>query len=236
MQEDVLFKITNGLYVISAVHKDKPGTYAGSLVDTVTQININPNLLILSCMNNSYTKKCIEQSGEFGISILPRDIPPYIVGNFGFQTSRNVDKWTDIPRTEKNGLPYLNDALGKISAQVIDTLHFSCNTLFIAEITDAFDYRNAEALTYQDYRGGFKNLAMEAFAAHKEGTLPDKLADNLAQEAATPAPQIPEDKEQKHWVCTVCGYVYDGEIPFEDLPDDWLCPLCGVGKEYFELQ
>ena len=30
------------------------------------------------------------------------------------------------------------------------------------------------------------------------------------------------------WVCSVCGYVYEGEIPFEDLPDDWVCPLCGV--------
>lgn len=236
MQEDVLFKITNGLYVISAVHKDKPGTYAGSLVDAVTQININPNLLILSCMNNSYTRECIEQSGKFGISILPHDIAPYIVGNFGFQTSRDTDKWTNIPHSEKDGLPYLNGSLGKIAAKVINTLHFSCNTLFIAEITDAFDLRNAEALTYQDYRGGYKNLAMEAFAAHKEGTLPDKLSDNLAQEAAAPAPQIPEDADQKHWVCTVCGYVYDGEIPFEDLPDDWLCPLCGVGKEYFVLQ
>ena len=39
--------------------------------------------------------------------------------------------------------------------------------------------------------------------------------------------------EEKHWRCQVCGYVYDGEIPFEDLPDDWVCPLCGVGKDQF---
>ena len=42
--------------------------------------------------------------------------------------------------------------------------------------------------------------------------------------------------DNKKWVCTVCGYVYDGEIPFEELPEDYLCPLCGVGKEFFELQ
>jgi rubredoxin len=45
--------------------------------------------------------------------------------------------------------------------------------------------------------------------------------------------------------CTVCGYVYDPEIgdseggiepgtPFEELPEDWVCPECGVGKEEFE--
>ena len=42
------------------------------------------------------------------------------------------------------------------------------------------------------------------------------------------------------YVCTVCQYVYDpaenGGIKFEDLPDDWVCPLCGVGKDMFEAQ
>jgi rubredoxin len=49
----------------------------------------------------------------------------------------------------------------------------------------------------------------------------------------------------KKFLCTACGYVYDPEVgdpdagiapgtAFEDLPDDWICPLCGVGKELFE--
>ncbi len=48
------------------------------------------------------------------------------------------------------------------------------------------------------------------------------------------------------WVCTVCGYIYDPAIGdpdndvkpgtrFEDIPDDWLCPECGVDKSQFEL-
>ena len=40
--------------------------------------------------------------------------------------------------------------------------------------------------------------------------------------------------EKEVWVCTVCGYVYDGEVPFEQLPEDWVCPVCGEGKEVFE--
>lgn len=43
-------------------------------------------------------------------------------------------------------------------------------------------------------------------------------------------------ESEKKWVCTVCGYVYDGEIPFEQLPDDYLCPICGEPKSVFELQ
>ncbi len=41
----------------------------------------------------------------------------------------------------------------------------------------------------------------------------------------------------KKYVCTVCDYVYDPEVegtPFEDLPDDYACPLCAVGKDMFE--
>ena len=36
------------------------------------------------------------------------------------------------------------------------------------------------------------------------------------------------------WVCSVCGYVYDGETPFEELPDDWKCPVCKQPKAVFE--
>lgn len=47
------------------------------------------------------------------------------------------------------------------------------------------------------------------------------------------------------YICTVCDWVYDPEIgdpehgiapgtKFEDIPDDWVCPLCGAGKEDFE--
>jgi rubredoxin len=47
------------------------------------------------------------------------------------------------------------------------------------------------------------------------------------------------------WECLSCGYIYDPAVgdpvggippdtPFEDLPDDWVCPECGVGKDMFE--
>jgi rubredoxin len=50
----------------------------------------------------------------------------------------------------------------------------------------------------------------------------------------------------KKYICTVCDYIYDPEIgdedggitagtAFEDIPDDWVCPDCGVGKSDFEL-
>ena len=53
------------------------------------------------------------------------------------------------------------------------------------------------------------------------------------------------DLNMKKYVCTVCDWIYDPETgdpehgikpgtAFEDIPDDWVCPLCGVGKDMFE--
>jgi len=52
-------------------------------------------------------------------------------------------------------------------------------------------------------------------------------------------------KNMEKWKCTVCGWVYDPAVgdpsnginpgvKFEDLPGDWVCPECGVGKDMFE--
>ena len=57
---------------------------------------------------------------------------------------------------------------------------------------------------------------------------------------------IKTDKIMKKYVCTVCNWIYDPAVgdpdsgiapgtPFEAIPDDWSCPLCGVTKEDFEL-
>ena len=56
-----------------------------------------------------------------------------------------------------------------------------------------------------------------------------------------------EEADMDKWVCSACGYVYDPAVgdpdagiatgtAFEDLPDSWFCPNCGVGKEFFEKQ
>lgn len=53
-------------------------------------------------------------------------------------------------------------------------------------------------------------------------------------------------RKMKKYLCTVCGYEYDpavgdpdggvaAGVAFEDLPDNWVCPVCGVGKDMFEV-
>jgi rubredoxin len=56
-----------------------------------------------------------------------------------------------------------------------------------------------------------------------------------------------EEEKMDKYVCKVCGYVYDPEkgdpdggiapgTKFEDIPNNWVCPICGVGKEDFEKE
>ena len=40
----------------------------------------------------------------------------------------------------------------------------------------------------------------------------------------------------KKYVCSVCGYVYDGDVPFEELSDSYTCPVCGVSKDMFTAE
>ena len=57
----------------------------------------------------------------------------------------------------------------------------------------------------------------------------------------------PEENEMKKYTCSVCGYVYDeaegdpdngvaAGTKWEDLPEDWVCPVCGAGKDEFEAE
>jgi rubredoxin len=76
-----------------------------------------------------------------------------------------------------------------------------------------------------------------------DDTLSTRTAENAAQPGATSvAPAV----EFKQWVCVICGWIYDeaAGVPEEgiapgtrwaDVPADWRCPLCDVGKEDFAL-
>ena len=164
------------------------------------------------------------------------------MANFGYQSSRDVKKWQNIPFAEIDGLPYISDALAKIRVRVVNKLIYASNTVFIAEVVDAFDSRSGAPLTYKYYRDGLKEQVAIAFSAYKAGRAAGYAACKKSQTAMSASssssaaqPSSPASAE-KRWTCTLCGYVYEGDIPFEELPDDLRCPLCGVGKDMFELQ
>ena len=220
--QDALYTFTNGLYIIGACNKPH---YAGSLVDALTQISANPPLVMLSMMNHSHTKSCIDKTKEFSISVLSKETEPFIIANFGFQSGQNIKKWEQIEYKEIKGLPYIDNAIAKLRAKVENKIVYPHNTLFIAEIIESYDIKEGSPLTYKHYREVLKPLCYQAFNENTTCKL-----NTAPREKGSKTLDI-----NKKWTCTICHYEYDGDIAFEDLSDDWRCPLCGVGKEMFEL-
>ena len=217
MDLDALYKLTHGLYVLGARDGDR---MVGSLVDAVMQVANKPLVIALSCTNTSYTKKCIDETKEFSLSVICKAIDPFVVANFGYQTSKHINKWDNVDCFVKDNLPYLKDNLANFKCKVLSSEVFESNVLYLAEVVEALDSRDAQPLTYLDYRSYFKDDVIKSFENYKK----EKKGNVMS------------DTEEKKWVCTVCGYVYDGDVKFEDLPEDWLCPLCAVDKSFFELQ
>ena len=218
MDETALFKLTHGVYVLGTVDGGRP---VGSIVDAVMQAANKPLVIALSCHNRSYTKECIERSRRFSLSVLSQKVDPFVVANFGFQSSRDIDKWDNVDYFIDNGLPYLKNGLARLSAVVTQVIAYESNTLFLAQVENCDNLEEGEPLTYNNYRDYFKDEVIKSFNEYKQRK--EKEKSKMSDEG-------------KKWVCTVCEYVYDGDVPFEELPDDWACPVCGVGKDMFELR
>lgn len=216
MDSKALFKLTYGLYVVGA---ENEGRLGGCVVDAVMQTTVTPNALVLCCCKGGWTSRALRETKDFSLSVLPEDADPFTIANFGFQSSLNVDKWDRVAHKTVANLPVLEHNAAYLICRVTDFKELSTHILFFCDILDASN-GNAKALSYTEYQESWKPRVMDAFKAG-------------AQPAAVKSTAKGEKKMAK-WVCKVCNYEYDGDVPFEDLPDDYVCPVCGVGKDEFE--
>jgi flavin reductase (DIM6/NTAB) family NADH-FMN oxidoreductase RutF/rubredoxin len=212
MDLKALYNISYGLYVVGT---KIDGKYAGCIVDAFIQSTSSPVPTVILCsIQANQTNTAIKQTGEFTVSVLGTDVDPFIIGNFGFQSGKNADKWANVPHQVKDELPVLNKAIAYLRCKVTDAKELSTHTAFFCEVTDAW-LGEGEPLIYGNYQKEMKSKTMEAFKVFKEtGTLTT-------------------DSKKEKWVCKICGYVYDGDIPFEQLPEDWTCPICKHPKSDF---
>ena len=97
-----------------------------------------------------------------------KGIDPFIVANFGFQSSRDRDKWANVDYFEEDNLPYLQDNLARFHCKIIYSYQLESNTLYVAEVISACSYRDAEPLTYLDYRSYFKDDVMRSFQQYQK--------------------------------------------------------------------
>ncbi len=219
MDKTALYSLSYGLYVIGV--KNDAYEFGGCVVDALIQVSggSTPQIAV-SCMRDNNTPAMMKKHGTFTVSVLGRKVDPFILSCFGFQSGKSADKWAAVEKDFADGLPVLKNAIAYLVCKVDKVIEADTHILFIADVTDAFNGEKDAPLLYADYHREYKEKALSAYKQHySEGSDTGK------------APS--EEKIGEKWVCPVCGYVYDGEVPFEELPSDWKCPLCGVEKSRF---
>jgi flavin reductase (DIM6/NTAB) family NADH-FMN oxidoreductase RutF/rubredoxin len=223
----ILHNISYGLYILSS--KDG-NNINGCVLNSVMQTSSKPPTISVCVNRKNLTYEYIKKSGVFTISILPQDVSLKFIGRFGFNCGRDLDKFKgiDYKLGEKTGVPVLLEkSMGYIEAEVKDSLKVETHTIITADILNGVSFdKNQKPLTYAYYH------------QVKKGKSP-KTAPTYQEDSNNETEVI--DKYR----CQICGYIYNPQegdpdsgieagTKFEDLPHDWLSPICGASKKQFQ--
>lgn len=201
MDRKAMYKLSYGLFVLTSAADGKDN---GCIINTAVQVASEPNRISISVINANYTRELVGKSGKFNLSVISRDADFELFRHFGFQSGRDVDKFSGYSECKRgsNGLYYVTAGTNAcISATVEQSLNLGSHTLFIASIDDMEVLSKAESATYAYYQSDIK-----------------------------PKPEKPAASGKTVWRCSVCGYIYEGET----LPEDFICPLCKHPAADFE--
>lgn len=227
-----LFGLTYGLYVVSS---GLDGRKSGQIANTVFQVTAEPPRIAVSLNHENLTHEFVSRSGVFGVSVLEAETPMEFIGLFGFKSGREVDKFAGVAFKEggATGCPLVTQhALSVLEVRLVAQVDVGTHTLFVGDVVGGEVLKEGRPLTYADYH------------EKKKGKAPKTAPTYRGAAPSAPAEERSVGRMDKY-VCQVCGYVYDPEAgdpdngvepgtPFEALPADWVCPVCGAAKDQFE--
>lgn len=213
MNKNVFRNFSYGVYVVSTLDGERP---TGCVVNSIMQITSSPATVAVSMNHDNFTNSCIETSGKFSVSILSESSAPELIGHFGFQSGKNINKFDTIDYDTIDGLPVLKDACGYITCKIIDKMETTTHTVFLGEVIEGDVLSKEPAMTYAYYHNVVKGKS--------------------PKNAPTYIEEDPKEETDTKWVCGICGYIYEGEIPFEELPESFVCPICKQPKSVFKKQ
>lgn len=232
---EALFSLTYGLYVVSACAN---GQRSGLIANAVMQITEDPVRVAVSLHKQSLTHELAEKGGRFAVSVLARGAPIELIQHFGFKTGRKTDKFLDYDHYVGEGdCPVLKEfTVAAVEAEVKDVVDAGLHTLFVGRATAARTFRAAEALTYDYYRDVMKGKTSPFSPTYKARKAGEKDRKN--------AVITRKGQGMQKYICDICAWVYNPETgdpdngvepgtAWEDVPEEWLCPICGAPKENF---
>ena len=243
MKHKAFHKLSYGLYIISTIHDTVKAGYIGN---TVFQVTSSPPQIAISCHKNNATTEKIIQSKKFSVSVLGKNAGTALIGQFGFMSGAETDKFQNVKtKTAVTGAPIvLDSALAWFDCRVISSYDVGSHMLIIGEVEDSDIISDEDPLTYDFYRNKYKMTApvnaptyidKEKIEAENKTTQDDFISGSEEQTGSS---------DDAVYTCSICGYQYNPEegdptagIPpgtsFSDLPEDYRCPVCNAGKEYF---
>ncbi len=221
-------KICYGVYVISSKMGDRLN---GQIANTAFQITSDPPTIAISINKQNLTHEYIRESKVFTVSILSKEAPMTLIGHFGFKSGRDLDKFKEVKyRVGVTGAPViLESTIGFMECEVLSATDVGTHTVFIGKIVDCEVLGDGEPMTYAYYH--------QVKGGKSPKTAPTYVKEEPKEEAPKPAAGA-------KYKCNICGYVYDPAVgdpdsgiaagtQFEDLPESWVCPICGAPKSDF---
>ena len=203
MDKKAMYKLSYGLFVLTAKEGEKDN---GCIINTAIQVASTPNQMSICVNKANYTHDMIMRTGEFTVSVISQRASFDLFKHFGFQTGREVNKFSDFTACDRgqNGIYYITEGTNAyISVKVAKTEDLGSHTMFIGEITDMEVLSGDASATYEYYMNYIKPKPQEVGKTEDGQTI---------------------------WRCTICGYEYVGE----ELPEDFICPLCKHPASDFE--
>jgi flavin reductase (DIM6/NTAB) family NADH-FMN oxidoreductase RutF/rubredoxin len=235
MDPKALYKIGYGMYIIGA---QKGGKINAQIANTVFQISSEPPTLAVSINKKNLTNEYIREGRAYAAAVLSIDTPLSFIGQFGFKSGREVNKFEGVNyKSGVTGSPIvLDNAVSYLEVKVTQEVDAGTHTIFIGQVVEGEVLNDKQTLTYEYYQ------------QVKRGTTP-KTAPSYVEikQQPPPAPKAAPSAKAAKYKCQVCGYIYDPEVgdpdsgikpgtPFEAIPDNWTCPVCGADKSQFSKE
>ncbi len=242
MKYKAFHKMSYGMYLVAS---ELDGEKSGYIANTAFQVTNSPEQVAISCHKDNLTTDVIRKAGAFSVSILKKELNVKLIGEFGFNSGDTVDKFKDVEiKTAQTGMPIvINESVAWLDCKVTHTVDIGSHWMIIGEVVDSDVVQDEEPLTYAYYREKYKMYSPKNSPTYiEQDTLKKEEEESKTEESGENAEQ--GDEASPH-VCVICGYTYDPEVGdptmgiepgtlFEDLPDDYKCPICNAPKDYFK--
>ncbi len=189
-------------YGLYVLTANENGKDNGCIINTAQLLTDEPRRITVAVNKKNLTHDMIVSTGKFNISVLTDKAPFETYKEFGFVSGRDKDKLADT---------------------AIEFSRADNGVVYINSYVNA--YISGKVIASQDY-GTHTLFTAEVTTARMIGE-GDSVTYDIYQKHVKPKPA---PTKKKGFICTVCGYIYEGE----ELPADYECPLCGHGAADFE--